>query len=88
MARPCPFGGLFGVCMRFKDGGVRLHLQIFSCWTTTGLKIVRDGRSYAVISQELAVDSIQPRDNDTAFFSNPKQGPMLEGSNLKQVIEL
>ena len=53
-----------------------------------GRKSVRDCRSYAVILQELAVDSIQPRDNDTTFFSNSKQGPMLEGSNLKQFIEL
>ena len=59
-----------------------------SCWTTMRRKTVRDCRSYAAILQELAVDSIQPRDNDTAFFSNSKRGPMLEGSNLKEVTEL
>ena len=59
-----------------------------SCWTTLGRKSVRDCRSYAVILQELAVDSIQPKDNDTAFFSNSKRGPILAGSNLQQVIEL
>ena len=53
-----------------------------------GRKCARDCRSYAVILQELAVDSFQPRDDDTAFFSNSNRGPMLEGINLKQVIEL
>ena len=59
-----------------------------SCWTTMGRKTVRDCRSCAVILQKLAVDPIEPRDDDTAFFSNSKRGPRLEGSNIKQVIEL